>query len=91
MKFANLRTALIALKSDRSVVETASVLYVSPNTLSNWINGRHLPPNSRLPQIANALGMDVAEVKLLVDAEKNQGDLTGVVADHAPIISGGAE
>jgi hypothetical protein len=46
-------------KGTRSEVEAAAALGVAPNTLSYWIDGTYLPPTTRIPFLATALGMTV--------------------------------
>ena len=70
MKYANLRTALLALKGDRSEIETAAVIGVAPNTLGNWTDGTHIPPSTRLPSLATALCVSLPELTLMVARER---------------------
>lgn len=70
MKYANLRTALLALKGQRSEIETAAVIGVAPNTLGNWTDGTHLPPSTRLPSLATALDMHLDDLIEMVARER---------------------
>jgi len=70
MMHANLRTALMAWRGDRSEAEAAAALGVAPNTLGNWTDGRHRPPTTRLPSLAAALGIPLADLAAMVARER---------------------
>jgi DNA-binding transcriptional regulator YdaS (Cro superfamily) len=86
---------LLAVKaSSMSQVAFAKKVGVRQSTVSGWMRGVTLPPSTRLPALAAAIGVDVAELQSAVDHDRQtrgQSDLTGVDGDHAPIISGGGE
>lgn len=65
-QYADLQTAIKSWKGERSEIEAAAVLGVAPNTLGNWSDGVHLPPRTRIPSLAAALGMPVDDLAALV-------------------------
>ena len=88
MTYPNLHTALVALQGDRSERQTAISLGVAPNTFGNWLSGTHTPPATRLPFLAAALGMPLADLSAMVARERarrlrRSRSAGGVVAGHA--------
>lgn len=69
---APLRTALLAWRGDRSEAEAAAKIGVAPNTLGNWTDGRHRPPTTRLPSLAAALGIPLADLAAMVARERKR-------------------
>ena len=57
-------------RGDRSEAEAAATLGVAPNTLGNWTDGRHRPPSTRLPSLAAALGIPLADLAAMVAREQ---------------------
>ena len=45
---------------------------VHQTTISGWTRGAHIPPSTRIPALAAALGMDVAKLAALVARERSQ-------------------
>jgi hypothetical protein len=76
------------LKSkDLNAFRAQSALGATDTTISNWISGRALPPSTRLPSLAAALGMPLADLSALVARERSarlrrRRSAGGVVAGH---------
>lgn len=59
-----------AWKGKRTETEAAAVLGVAPNTLGNWTDGHSLPPSTKIPALATALGMPVDDLRALVEKDR---------------------
>lgn len=69
-------------------VDLARALGVHPVTISAWKRGASFPPSTRLPSLAAALGMTLADLSALVARERSarlrrRRRAGGVVAGHA--------
>jgi transcriptional regulator with XRE-family HTH domain len=68
------------------VLDLARRVGVSGMTVRNWIDGVHVPPCSRLPLLAAALGVELSKLEQLVEADRaarGQGDENGSQASGA--------
>ncbi len=54
----------------RRGVDLAAAVGVHPVTVSDWRNGSSLPTNTRLPALAQALGIPLDDLRTLVDQER---------------------
>lgn len=54
-----------------SQVAFAEKVGVRQSTVSAWVNGVSLPPSTRLPSLAAALGMPLADLSALVARERS--------------------
>lgn len=72
----------------RRGVDLAKAIGVHPVTISAWKRGASFPPSTRLPSLAAALGMPLADLVALVARERSarlrrRHRAGGVVAGHA--------
>lgn len=72
MTYAKLRTAFRVWKGDRSETSAAAILGVAPNTLGNWTDGTHIPPQTRIPALAAAMGIPAATLSAMVARERSR-------------------
>lgn len=84
--------AMRAWKGNRSEVKAAADIQVAPNTLGAWIDGASLPPSTRLPAIAAALGMPLDNLAAMVARERSRRlrrhrAAASVVSGHAGLSS----
>lgn len=72
MNIANLLYSRLvtAWKGERTETEASAVLGVAPNTLGNWTDGTSLPPATKIPALAAALGVPVDDLRALVDKDR---------------------
>lgn len=59
-------------KNDLSVNKAAVRLGVAWATLGRWLAGDSLPPRTRIPALASALGLPVEELTALVARERSR-------------------
>lgn len=64
------------------VLDLARKVGVSGMSVRNWIDGVHVPPRSRLPLLAAALGVELSELERLAEADRagRNGDEDGAQA-----------
>ncbi|MEY2653910.1 MAG: helix-turn-helix protein [Pseudomonadota bacterium] len=62
-------TTLLASR-EGSQTELAVKVGVSQGAISSWERGAHLPPSTRLPALARALGVPLRELRRVVAADR---------------------
>jgi transcriptional regulator with XRE-family HTH domain len=63
-------TVISAVTSRRTQVVVAAAAGVSQSVVSSWQTGRHLPTRTRLPSLAAALGIPLADLTAAVESDR---------------------
>ncbi len=66
--------ALEHWKDGRSAESCAFLLGISPNTLRNWLAGTTLPPATRVPGLAAAMGVGESRLRQAINRERDHSD-----------------
>jgi transcriptional regulator with XRE-family HTH domain len=67
---SNTGSLLEALTARKTQVVVAAAAGVSQSVVSSWQTGRHLPTRTRLPSLAAALGIPLADLTAAVESDR---------------------